>query len=84
MVVSKKFISENDNILIIDDFLAKGMALMGLVDLCNQAGAKVAGAGIVIEKVFQNGGNIMRGKGIRVESLARIAAMDDEKLVFEN
>ena len=84
VVVSKKFINENDNILIIDDFLAKGMALIGLVDLCTQAGAKVAGAGIVIEKVFQNGGNIMREKGIRVESLAKIASMDDEKLVFED
>lgn len=84
VVVSKKFLNENDNILIIDDFLAKGMALIGLIDLCNQSGAKVAGAGIVIEKVFQNGGNIIREKGIRVESLAKISSMDDESLVFED
>lgn len=83
VVVSKKFLSGDDNVLIIDDFLAKGMALAGLVDICAQAGAAVAGAGIVIEKVFQNGGNNMRNKGIRVESLARIAEMDDEKVIFE-
>lgn len=83
VVVSKKFISPDDNILIIDDFLAKGMALMGLIDICSQAGAEVAGAGIVIEKAFQDGGDNVRKKGIRVESLARIAYMDDEKLLFE-
>ena len=84
VVVSKKFIDESDNVLIIDDFLANGMALLGLIDICTQAGASVAGAGIVIEKAFQNGGKIIREKGIRVESLAKIAAMDDEKVVFED
>ncbi|MBE6687873.1 MAG: xanthine phosphoribosyltransferase [Ruminococcaceae bacterium] len=83
VVVSKKFLSPEDKVLIIDDFLAKGMALAGLVDICSQAGADIAGAGIVIEKVFQNGGNNMRKKGIRVESLARIISMDDEKVVLE-
>lgn len=83
VIVSKKFLSPNDKVLIIDDFLARGMALLGLIDICSQAGAEVAGAGIVIEKAFQDGGNKVREKGIRVESLARIAEMDDEKVIFE-
>ena len=62
--------------LIIDDFLARGEALKGLIDLCDQAGAHVVGCGIGVEKAFQPGGNLLRKKGYRVESLARIKAMN--------
>ena len=64
--------------LIIDDFLANGAALEGLIDLVNQAGAQLVGAGIVIEKAFQPGGARIRAKGVRVESLARIKSMSEE------
>lgn len=83
VIVSKKFLAPEDKVLIIDDFLAKGMALMGLIDICSQAGAKIVGAGIVIEKVFQNGGKLVKEKGIRLESLARISHMNDDSVVFE-
>ncbi|MEA4815762.1 MAG: xanthine phosphoribosyltransferase [Lachnospiraceae bacterium] len=73
--VSKNFLSPGDKILIIDDFLAKGNALTGLVTLANLAGATVVGAGIVIEKVFQNGGKSLRESGLRIESLAKIKSM---------
>lgn len=76
--VSKQFINKEDHILIIDDFLAKGSALSALINLINDAGAKTVGAGIVIEKAFQEGGQIIRDKGIRVESLARIKEMSEE------
>ena len=72
IVVSKEFLSKEDNVLIIDDFLAKGSALTALLMLIEKAGAKTAGAGIVIEKAYQGGGNLVRDKGIRVESLAKI------------
>ena len=75
IIVSKQYLSENDRILIIDDFLAVGNALKGLIALVNAAGASVAGAGIVIEKAFQNGGELIRDMGIRVESLAKIREM---------
>ncbi len=78
IVVSKQFLSSDDRVLIIDDFLAKGSALSALVSLIKDAGAKVIGAGIVIEKAYQNGGEFIRNMGIRVESLARIASMSDE------
>lgn len=77
--VSKSYLTENDRVLIIDDFLANGSALNALIDLCKQAGAEVAGAGIVIEKAYQNGGDMIRSTGVRVESLARIRSMDPEK-----
>ena len=64
--------------LLIDDFLANGSALSALIDVVHQAGAQVVGAGIVIEKAFQPGGKLIREKGIRVESLARIASMSEE------
>ena len=76
--VSKQFINKDDNILIIDDFLAKGSALSALIKLINDAGAKTVGAGIVIEKAFQEGGSIIRDMNIRVESLARIKEMSEE------
>ena len=78
VIVSKKFLGPDDCVLIIDDFLANGAALEGLIDLVNQAGARLAGAGIVIEKAFQPGGDRLRAKGIRVESLARVKSMSEE------
>ena len=75
IIVSKKFIGEGDNILIIDDFLANGCALLGLADIVKQSGANLCGAGIVIEKGFQDGGKIIREKGIRLESLAIVDSM---------
>lgn len=80
--IKKSYISKDDNVLIIDDFLAKGSALDGLIQIINQAEAKLAGAGVVIEKGFQGGGDLIRSKGIRVESLALIESMDGGKLVF--
>ncbi len=80
--VSKKFIGPDDNVLIIDDFLAKGQALKGLLDIVNQAGASVAGCGIVIEKGFQDGGEIIRSMGVRVESLAIIESIENDKITF--
>ena len=85
VVVSKDYLTENDRVLIIDDFLAKGSALEALIDLCNQANAKVVGVGIVIEKVYQGGGNDLRQRGYRIESLAKIAAMSaSDGIIFEN
>ena len=76
--VDKEYLGANDRVLILDDFLANGAALTALIELCDQAGATVVGCGAVIEKVYQNGGNLLRAKGIRVESLARIASMSPE------
>lgn len=78
IMVSKDFINENDRILIIDDFLARGNALIGLINIVEAAGAYIVGAGIAIEKAFQDGGRIVRERGIRVESLARISHMSEE------
>nr|WP_303664590.1 xanthine phosphoribosyltransferase [Ruminococcus bromii] len=75
IVVSKEFLSKEDNVLIIDDFLAKGSALTALLMLIEKAGAKTAGAGIVIEKAYQGGGDLVRDMGIRVESLAKIKSI---------
>ena len=77
--VQKDLISPEDRILIIDDFLANGEALKGLIDVTKQGGASVVGAAIVIEKAYQPGGRLIRDMGIRVESLARISSMDPEK-----
>ena len=84
VIVSKKFLNEDDHVLIIDDFLANGCALLGLIQICNQAGAKVDGIGIAIEKGFQQGGDLIRSKGVRVESLAIIESMDADtgEIVF--
>lgn len=76
VIVSKKFLSENDHVLIIDDFLAYGCALQGLISIINQAGGTVEGIGIAIEKGFQNGGNIIRNLGYQLESLAIVDSMD--------
>lgn len=78
VMVSKKFLNDSDRILIIDDFLANGQALLGLTKIVEDAGATTVGCGIVIEKAFQDGGKIIRDKGIRVESLARIKEMSVE------
>lgn len=82
VIVSKSFLNKGDKVLIIDDFLAEGNALLGLIDLCEQAGAEVAGCAIAIEKGFQNGAKRVMAKGVRVESLAIIESMDDGKIVF--
>ena len=86
VIVSKKFLGPEDHVLIIDDFLANGCAVDGLIDLIRDAGATVEGVGIVIEKGFQDGGKRIREKGIRVESLAVIEAMDDVtgEITFSN
>lgn len=78
VIVSKKFLHPEDHILIIDDFLANGCALEGLIDIVNKAGASVEGVGIAVEKGFQKGGDMIRSKGIRVESLAIVESMDDK------
>lgn len=78
IIVSRQFLSPDDRVLIIDDFLAKGSALLALLSLIRDAGASVVGAGIVIEKAYQNGGALVRESGLRVESLARIASMSEE------
>ena len=77
VIVSKKFLSPEDHVLIIDDFLANGCALEGLISLVRESGATIEGVGIAIEKGFQHGGELIRSKGIRVESLAIIDAMDE-------
>ena len=83
VIVSQEFLNKDDRILIIDDFLAQGCALNGLIELIKSAGAQIVGAGIVIEKAFQQGGDLIRGDGVRVESLARIESMtDDGKITF--
>ena len=79
VIVSKKFLSENDHVLIIDDFLANGCALQGLISIIKQAGGTVEGIGIAIEKGFQNGGKIIRNLGYQLESLAIVDSMDAKK-----
>ena len=78
VIVGRRFLSPGDHVLIIDDFLANGCALEGLIAICESAGAMVEGIGIAIEKGFQGGGDKLRSRGYRVESLARIVGMDDE------
>lgn len=79
VIVSKKYLSSDDRVLIIDDFLAMGNALNGLIEIVESAGATVAGCGIVIEKAYQNGGELIRNRGYRVESLAKILSMSVEE-----
>ena len=78
VIVSKKYLSEKDHVLIVDDFLANGCALQGLISLVDAAGAEVVGCGIVIEKGFQEGGHRLRNLGFHLESLAIVESMDDE------
>ncbi|GGM24790.1 xanthine phosphoribosyltransferase [Paraliobacillus quinghaiensis] len=84
ITVSKNFLSPKDHVLIIDDFLANGHAALGLTDIVEQAGATVAGIGIVIEKSFQDGRKTIEEEGYRVESLARIQSLHDSKITFLN
>ena len=86
IIVSKEFLGKGDKVLVIDDFLAKGKALDGLTTLIQDSGAELVGAGIVIEKGFQDGGKRIRDKGIRVESLAIVDSMNAEtgEIVFRN
>lgn len=85
IIVSKKFLGPEDRVLIIDDFLANGSALQGLIQLVRDSGAYLVGAGIVIEKGFQPGGQMIRSSGVRVESLAIIDQIDEEKgLLFRD
>lgn len=77
IIVSKDFLNEDDTVLIVDDFLAKGNALIGLIDIINQSGAHLAGCGIAIEKGYQGGGDKLRAQGIRVESMAIVEEMND-------
>ncbi|HFK1451522.1 MULTISPECIES: xanthine phosphoribosyltransferase [Bacillus cereus group] len=80
--LSRNHIDESDRVLIIDDFLANGQAALGLMSLVEQAGASIAGIGIVIEKAFQDGGKKLREQGVRVESLAEIASLDNNAVTF--
>ena len=82
--VSKNYINSDDKVLIIDDFLANGRAILGLANAVRQAGAEVVGAGIVIEKGFQKGRGVVEKEGIRVESLAIIEKMDNGEILFKN
>ena len=84
VVVEREYLKADDRVLIIDDFLANGKAVEGLLELASQAGAKVVGAGIVIEKGFQEGGEKLRADGLRVESLAIIDSMDENGIVFRD
>ncbi len=82
VIVSKRFLGPGDQLLLIDDFLANGAALEGLLALAEQAGASVAGAGVAVEKAFQPGGARIRARGVRVESLARIQSMGPGHIEF--
>lgn len=82
VLVSKRYLTPGDRVLIVDDFLANGAALEGLCSIVEQAGAEVIGAAIAIEKAFQPGGEKLRAKGLRIESLARIKSMGDDSIEF--
>lgn len=86
VIVGKKFLGKEDHVLIIDDFLANGCAVAGLIDLVMSAGATVEGVGIAVEKGFQEGGKLLRNKGVRVESLAIVESMDAKtgEIVFRS
>ncbi len=81
--VSQSFLNSDDTLLIIDDFLANGQAVLGLLEITEQAGASVAGVGIVIEKGFQPGGAMLREKGLHVESLAIVESLEDGQVTFK-
>ncbi|MFL1682302.1 MULTISPECIES: xanthine phosphoribosyltransferase [Bacteroidales] len=81
--ISGEYLTPEDHVLCIDDFLANGNAALGMIDLINQAGATLAGMGFIIEKEFQNGGHILREKGIHVESLAIIKSLENCQIVFK-
>lgn len=81
--IAKKFLDKDEKVLIIDDFLAHGQAAIGLINLIDQAGANLLGAGMVIEKEFQGGGAKLRDKGVRLESLAIVEKIEDGKIQFK-
>lgn len=81
--VDKKFLTSDDKVLIIDDFLANGQAVQGIFNICDAAGAEIKGVGIVIEKSFQEGAKIIHDRGVRLESLAVISSFDDNQVHFE-
>lgn len=81
--VSKKFLSQTDRVLIVDDFLAMGSAALGLCDLCDQAGAEVMGIGIVVDKTFQAGRGILLEKGYDLYALAKISSLSENRVSFE-
>lgn len=83
VILSKKFLTKDDHVLILDDFLANGCALLGLINIVHEAGATIEGAGIVIEKGMQDGGKKIREKGIHLESLAIVESMTDTELTFK-
>jgi xanthine phosphoribosyltransferase len=82
MVVAKKYLLPTDRVLIIDDFLANGQAMLGMMSLVEQAGAHLCGCGVAVEKAFQQGGELVRQRGVRVEALARIKSIDEDKISF--
>lgn len=84
IIVSKQYLGKGDKVLVIDDFLANGKALEGLIELINASGAELVGAGVAIEKGFQIGGDLIRSKGIQLESLAIVESMDEQtkEIVF--
>lgn len=84
VTISRDFITKGDNVLIIDDFLAVGQAALGLIDIVKQAGANPVGVGIVIEKSFQDGYKMVKETGVQLESLAKIASLEDGKVQFVN
>ena len=84
VIVSKEFLSPSDRVIIIDDFLANGCAMTGLIDIVKSSGATLVGVGAVIEKGFQGGGDKLRAEGIRVESLAIIDKMEEDKIIYRD
>ena len=82
VILSKKFLNEDDHVLIIDDFLANGCAMLGLIDLVKGSGATIEGAGVVIEKGMQNGGDLIRSQGVHLESLPNFDSMTHTSLTF--
>ncbi|MFD1421743.1 xanthine phosphoribosyltransferase [Lactiplantibacillus songbeiensis] len=80
--ISKKFLSADDKVLLVDDFLANGQAVQGLFEICDQAQAEIAGVGIVIEKIFQSGHQLVADRGVRLESLAQITSFDGDRVHF--
>ena len=84
VVVSRDYLLKEDHVLLVDDFLANGAALAGLIDLCDQAGATLVGVAIAIEKCFTGAGDRLRAQGVRLESLAMIESMSEDGIVFRS
>jgi len=83
LIVSPEYLANGEKVLIIDDFLASGQTILGLVRLAEASGSKVVGIGALIEKTFEGGRDVLKTLGVPIESLARITAMEDGKIVFE-